>query len=122
MLSFVVAAALAAVPSAPERGVSEALARARAWPIRDLRYDVVLRIPGDRVRPVEGRVVVRFTLRVPTDVVLDFAQAAERVRAVRSGDREVPFTARNGHIVVAADVTRAGENAIRSSSWRATKP
>ncbi len=112
MLSFVVAAALAAVPSDPERGVSEALARARASAIRDVRYDVVLRIPGDRVRPVEGRVTVRFTLRAPTDVVLDFAQAAERVRAVRSGDREVPFTARNGHIVVAADVTRAGENAI----------
>ena len=92
--------------------MSEALARARASAIRDVRYDVVLRIPGDRVRPVEGRVVVRFTLRAPTDVVLDFAQAAERVRAVRSGDREVPFTARNGHIVVAADVTRAGENAI----------
>ena len=34
------------------------------------------------------------------------------MRAVRVGDREVPFTARNGHIVVAPDVTRAGENAI----------
>ena len=45
-------------------------------------------------------------------MVLDFAQPADRVRAVRVADREVPFTARNGHIVLAADVTRAGENAI----------
>ena len=48
MLSFLVAAALAAVPPAPEPGVSEALARARASAIRDLRYDVILRVPADR--------------------------------------------------------------------------
>src|SRR5262245_44928209 len=40
MLSFLVAAALAAVPAAPEPGVSETLARARFSAIRDLRYDV----------------------------------------------------------------------------------
>ena len=112
MLSFVVAAALAAVPPAPERGVSQALAGARASAIGDVRYDVVLRIPGERTRPVEGRVVVRFTLRAPTEVVLDFAQPAERVRAVRVGDRAVPFAARNGHLVVGGDATKAGENAI----------
>jgi aminopeptidase N len=112
MLSFLVAAALAAVPAAPEPGVSETLARARFSAIRDLRYDVALRISGNRSRPVDGRVIVTFTLRAPTDVVLDFAQPAERVRAVRVADRDVPFTVRNGHIVIAADATRAGENAI----------
>jgi aminopeptidase N len=112
MLSFLVAAALAAVPAAPERGVSETLARSRASTIRNLRYEVILRIPGDRGRPVEGRVVVRFSLQAPTEVVLDFAQPADRVRSVRAADREVPFAAHNGHIVLGADVTRAGENAI----------
>ena len=73
---------------------------------------MIFRVPGDRSRPVEGRVVVRFTLRAPAEVVLDFAQPADRVRAVRAADRDVPFAARNGHIVLAADVTRAGENAI----------
>ena len=56
--------------------------------------------------------VVRFTLRAPAEVVLDFAQSAERVHAVRAGNRAVPFDARNGHIVVAGDATRAGDNAI----------
>ena len=112
MLSLLVAAALAAVPSARTRGVrgpgprpglSHSATCATTWS---------LRIPGDRARPVEGRVVVRFTLRAPTDVVLDFAQPAERVRAVRVGDRDVPFTARNGHIVRGRRTSPAGENAI----------
>ena len=112
MLSFLMAAALAAPLQPPERGVSQALALARASAIGDLRYDVMFRVPVDRSRPVEGRVVLRFTLRAPAEVVLDFAQPADRVRAVRASDRDVPFTARNGHIVLAANDTRAGENAI----------
>jgi aminopeptidase N len=124
MLSFLVAsalgataalaaaAALAAEPAAPEAGVSETLARARAAAIRDLRYDVTLRIPGERTRPIEGRVVVRFSLRASAEVVLDFAQPAERIRSVRVGDRDVPYASRNGHIVVPASATIAGENAI----------
>ena len=112
MLSFLVAAALAAVPAAPEPGVSETLARARFSAIRDLRYDVALRIPVNRSSPVEGRVIVTFSLRAPTDVVLDFAQPAERVRAVRVANRDVPFTASNGHIVLGADATTAGETSV----------
>ena len=78
------ATALAAATQPPERGVSQALALARASVMGDLRYDVTFRVPADRSRPVEGRVVVRFTLRAPAEVALDFAQPAERVRAVRA--------------------------------------
>ena len=45
-------------------------------------------------------------------MVLDYAQPAERVRAVRVANRDVPFTASNGHIVLGADATTAGENSV----------
>ena len=53
MLSFLMAAALAAPPQSPERGVSQALALARASVIGDVRYDVTFRVPADRSRPVD---------------------------------------------------------------------
>ena len=106
------AAAVAAGSPPPERGISEALAKARALAIRDLRYDVSFRVPADKARPVDGRVVVRFTLRVPAEIVLDFAQPADRVRTVRVGDRVAEVVIANGHIVVPAALLRSGPNAI----------
>lgn len=106
------AAALAGVPAAPEPGVSQALARTRAAAIRDLRYDVAFRVPRERDRAVEGQVTVRFTLRSPTTVVLDFAQPANRVRGARVGDTPVAVAVANGHIVVPAASTVTGENAV----------
>jgi aminopeptidase N len=53
--------------------------------------------------------VVRFTLRAPHRVVLDFAQPRDRVTSVKVEDK--PVTA--GHLIIPASATRAGQNAIR---------
>ena len=66
--------------AAPEVGVSEALARERAAAIRDLRYELTFEVPAERSAPVHGRATIRFTLRAPRQIVLDFAQPRERVR------------------------------------------
>jgi len=94
----------------PGPGVPETLARERAAAIRDLRYELSFSIPEDRRAAISGRVVVRFTLAAPHRVVLDFAQPRDRVRSVRSGDRNVDFAFADGHLTIPAAVTRAGGN------------
>ncbi len=68
-------------------GVPETLARQRAGAISSLRYELFFRIPDKRAEAVRGSVTVRFVLRTPHRVVLDFAQPRDRVTSVRAGDR-----------------------------------
>src|SRR5262249_30611911 len=108
---------LAAAPAdSPGRGISEALARDRAAAIGRLRYDVSFRIPSDPREPVQGRVVVRFTLAAPRAVVLDFGRDEpgwrERVRHVRADGQAIEILYAAGHLTVPAAATKAGENEI----------
>ena len=114
MISFIVAMALAAqgTSDVPDRGIPEALARERAAAIRNLRYELSFVIPSSLKEPVQGRVVLRFTLEAAGPIVLDFAQPRERVRAVRVAGAEVPFRFANGHLAIPATVARAGHNEI----------
>ena len=122
MRSFLVCATAAAVacapqPSMPETdtpgpGIAEALAQERSAAVRDLRYELAFTVPAAREAPLEGRVVVRFTLDDPQRVVLDFAQRPERIRTVRVGGRDAAFTTEDGHIVIAAADIVAGVNEI----------
>jgi aminopeptidase N len=96
----------------PERGVSEALARDRAGAISALRYDLALTIPADPKEPVIGRVVVRFRLAAARAVELDFAAPPDHIRSVTAGGGAVRHSAANGHLMIPATATRAGENEI----------
>jgi aminopeptidase N len=114
MLGFMVALTLltleAQPPAEPGPGVSEALARERAASIRDLKYELSFTIPADRQTPVRGRSLARFVLEKPQPVVFDFAQPADRILAVRAAGRPITPTIRDGHIVIPAELTRAGTN------------
>ena len=99
-------------PPPPGRGISEALARERAGAIDALRYELAFTIPAELGEPVLGRVVLRFTLRAPHRVVLDFAQPRDHVRSVRAGDGDVAYAFGDSHLVIPAQATRAGENAV----------
>ena len=99
-------------PADPGPGVSETLARERTSAIADLTYELSFTIPPDRQAPVRGRSVARFSLEKPQRVVFDFAQPAERLIAVRVGSRVVSATVRDGHIVIPAELTKAGRNEI----------
>jgi len=112
MMSAVVAVLLASTPAAPEAGISEALARERAAAVRDLRYDLVLQVPGRRTEPVTGRVTARFVLNTAGRIVLDFARPREAVRGVRLDGRDTAFEVVNGHIVVPSAASGAHELAV----------
>jgi aminopeptidase N len=99
-------------PAEPGPGVSEALARERAAAMSDLSYELSFTIPADRQAPVRGRSVARFALESPRRVVFDFAQPADRLVAVRVGSRALPPTVHDGHILIPAEMTKAGVNQI----------
>jgi aminopeptidase N len=114
MLGLMLAVTLAAAqpPNQPGPGVSEALAHDRAASLTDIAYDLTFDIPESPAQPVHGRARIRFRLRAPRAVVLDFAQPAERVRNVRIGGRAANFSQRDGHLVLAAAETVAGVNDV----------
>jgi aminopeptidase N len=103
---------MAAALTPPGPGISEALARERAEAVADLVYDLAFVVPETRDRPIDGSVRIHLTLEAPHRLVLDFAQPADRVRAVRvnGADAEVEFA--DGHILVPAERTVAGANTI----------
>lgn len=96
----------------PEAGISEALAAERSAAITELRYELSLTVPDRRDQPLVGREVLRFRLRVPHPVVLDFAQPLDRITAISGDDGPVAFTGVNGHLIIPASATRPGENAF----------
>src|ERR671912_131202 len=114
MLSLLLAVTLANQTGSPPpgRGIPETLARERAAAIRALRYDLSFIVPGDVGEPVQGRAVVRFTLVAPHRIVFDFAQPPDRVRSLRAGGATIAASFENGHLVVPARATKAGENEI----------
>ena len=113
MLILLLASALAqASPDPPGRGISERLARERAEAISGLRYELAFVVPAARAEPVQGGVVLRFRLKAPHRIVLDFAQPRERLLSVRIGGADASYEFADGHLTIPADATRAGDNEI----------
>ena len=101
-----------AASAPPGRGISEALARERAAAIGALRYDLTFVVPANPRERVQGRATVRFSLKAPHRIVLDFAQPRDRIRSVRANRIEAAFVFGDGHLTIPAESTRAGENDV----------
>ena len=98
--------------AAVDRGISEALARERAAVLTGVRYELAFTVPADRQQPVLGRLVLRATMTGPHRIVIDFSAPRDRLRSVRVGDAEITPIYSEDHLIIPADATRAGENAI----------
>ncbi len=99
-----------AVDVAP--GVALELAERRAATIFNVHYDIRLSIPAARTEPIDGSVTTSFTLTEIGPLVLDFAQPAEHVHAVRVAGEPVDFEARDEHIIVPAAAMSPGHNVV----------
>ena len=95
-----------------EAGVSRELAQLRKQKVKDLRYDLRFSIPRDKHAPVTGEGLIRFRLDAPTEIVIDFREAEEKIAEVRVNGKTASYTFRNEHIILPATLTQAGENAI----------
>ncbi len=90
-------------------GVSQTLAVERAARISGVRYDLSLDVTG--ADTATGLVTVRFQLRTPGDVILDFRGA--QLRPVRANGIVVPDAAYNGqHVRIPAHALTAGANRL----------
>ena len=116
-LAVVVAVLLPRAPAAAQSprdsllgpGVSRPLATHRASRVRDVRYDLVLDVTGSD--SAIGRVAVRFQLRRPGDVILDFRGALRgRVRANGRGLGAIAFN--GAHIRIPANAVHVGANRL----------
>src|SRR5271154_6535087 len=94
----------------PGHGISETLATQRSAKIRGLRYELVFRIPESKTEALRGTETIRFQLRAPMPVVLDFEQKRERILSVKADEKAVAFEFVDGHIIVPAKASKAGEN------------
>ena len=105
---------LVAVPSADsvDRGISEALARERAAVFTGVRYDLAFTVPADRLQPVLGRLVLHVTMAGPHRIVIDFSAPRDRIGSVRVGEAQITPIYSEDHLIIPAEATRAGENAI----------
>lgn len=104
------AATAAVLPPGP--GISETFANQRAAAIRNLRYDLSFRIPAKKSDPIAAVEVIRFDLRAPSSVVLDFDQPRDHLRQVLMNGHAVEFAITDGHVVLPQSPSKAGENAV----------
>ncbi len=91
------------------RGISQALARHRAATIRDVRYDLTLDITA--LDSAVGRVTLSFHRSDSSDVIIDF-RGRRLTRTVANGQATPGIAARNGHVVVPAQLLVAGDNVL----------
>jgi aminopeptidase N len=112
LASLLTLALAASTNSIPDRGVSEPLARERAATISSLRYQLSFALPEKRTEAVRGSETVRFVLKAPHRVVLDFEQPRDHIVSVHVGESPINAAFAEGHLIVPAELTKAGENAI----------
>src|SRR5579884_2379342 len=97
-----------AFPEAP-RGIPRELARQRAAAISDVRYGIAF-VFAANTNETMGAEELSFNLQAPQPVLLDFRDGkliSGSVNASAGG-----FAVDNGHIVLAAEKLRAGENNV----------
>ena len=102
----------AACCPAPEAGVSHSLALARRAQIRDLRYELFFQLPAAPDIPVEATETLRVVLEKKADLVLDFREDPDHVKAISVNGDNIKVEAVNEHLVIPKKYTEKGENTI----------
>ena len=93
-------------------GISEKLAQDRASAISSVRYELSFSLPEKRSEAIRGSETVRFVLRGPHPIILDFDQPRDHVISLSANGAAQAVTLENGHLILPPDGTQAGENAV----------
>jgi aminopeptidase N len=104
-------------PEVPlEAGVPRELADIRSATLSGVAYDIRLEIPAARSDTIQGSSIVSFEWNDPEErpVVLDFLDAAARVRTVEVNGQAAEWRGENDHVVVDPERLEAGtRNTVR---------
>src|SRR5579871_2500354 len=110
--ALLAAASAFAATVSPGPGISEALANGRAATISELRYELRFTIPEKKTEAILGSETIRFQLRAPHTIILDFDQPPDHVRELRVNGRPAEYVFADGHLVVPASASKAGANEV----------
>ena len=111
-LTLVLLGLAAACCPAPEAGVSHSLALARKAQIRDLRYELFFQLPAAPDISVEATETLRVVLEKKADLVLDFREDPDHVKAISVNGDNIELEVVNEHLVIPKKYTKKGENTI----------
>lgn len=93
-------------------GVSRELAEYRKSTLSNLRYQLRFSIPAERSKAVKGNEVLRFDLKQPREVILDFRADASSVLSVSVNGKIVEYQFKDEHIIIPATATKTGRNQV----------
>lgn len=93
-------------------GVSRELAEYRKSTLSNLRYQLRFCIPAERSEAVKGNEVLRFDLKQPREVILDFRADASSVLSVSVNGKIVEYQFKDEHIIIPATATKTGRNQV----------
>ena len=115
-LLYLVAAGMAhaATMSAPEAGISHALATARAARVSDLHYSLQFTL-RPHAASMPGHETVRFTLaeaQVRDDLPIDYREGT--LRSAKLNGTTIPAELKNGHLILPAARLHNGENTLET--------
>lgn len=96
-----------------DTGVSKTLAEYRAATVSNLRYHLKFCIPSSKHTPIYGAEAVRFDLKTPTQVILDFRAKPSKLQSVEVNGKGVDYTFENEHIIIPAAATHGGRNVVK---------
>lgn len=98
-----------------EPGVSKSLAEQRALAIKNLEYNLSFNITSNKKDSIKAEEVVSFDLEDKQQIVLDFRELPEKIKAVLTfpKNKKVEWRFENEHIVISEKATKKGRNAFR---------
>jgi aminopeptidase N len=110
LFAFVFLGAVGCALAQTPQGIPRDLARERAREVSDIRYHLSFTlIPG--AANVSGEVEIRFDLRRPRPLLLDFREG--RVGSVQINGMASPVVVQNGHLELFPATLQRGENTVR---------
>lgn len=95
-----------------DKGVSFELAKERKSNIGGVSYRLYFSIPKEREEPIMAESEIFFELSELTPVVLDFKETEDKILAVTSGGKRVPYTFKNEHIIIQPEHLKEGRNEL----------
>lgn len=115
IVSAVFVSACSPVGDLAVSGISKELATFRKARYSDVRYELSFSIPESKDSSIAAFETVRLTLDGRTDIILDFDVPDHLESALTVNGAVAEHRTANGHLVIPARFTRAGENCISLS-------
>ena len=96
-----------------DEGVSIELAHYRKENIKDLRYALKFDVPAVLEKDILGEVKIYFSMSELQEVIIDFCEDEEKIKAVEVNGNKVDYSFVNEHIIISDSQFSEGGNIIK---------